>query len=450
MKEILNAIEALGKYLGLDPAAVGILLVLPLGLLYWRFRYYQNVLGGSRGLTRVRESLEGGDWRSAYFGRLRRALSWVDCKLGPSPWSADGYSFALTLAFIYPVAAMFIIWLATGQNTSGIAALLQEHQPVWRRILLACSSCAVAYFGGYRFARSSGRRQLINLAIAAIFYVFTLTFASAYSVVFTGVAVIAVALALATIFIPPITGHFVYFFIGMTLALSVTAVSLPSSPQYMNTQLSFTFIFLVLLPLINSIFDWLSLAATRGLLKNMAERDDAPALHVLWNAAVGLILGVVLLAGLAATVTAALQTANLLSQSHGGPEYFDLAGRLHSLRADPANPAVWWVYFTLFSTMLPTVFHAAIASASFVAWRLPESWKRHWLSLLDDGIKEDHPVLVGMAWRLTLMDAATVLLAALSAAILAWLLFWLMPYEGHGLLWICERVAEWLGAAVQI
>ena len=64
-------------------------------------------------------------------------------------------------------------------------------------------------------------------------------------------------------------------------------------------------------------------------------------------------------------------------------------------------------------------------------------------------IKDDHRVLVGMAWRLTLMDAATVLLAALSAAILAWLLLWLMPLEGGGLLWLCERVAEWLGAPIQ-
>jgi hypothetical protein len=51
---------------------------------------------------------------------------------------------------------------------------------------------------------------------------------------------------------------------------------------------------------------------------------------------------------------------------------------------------------------------------------------------------------------LTLIDVATVLLAALSAAILAWLLFWLMPHEGRGLLWLCERVAEWLGAPIQI
>ena len=156
-----------------------------------------------------------------------------------------------------------------------------------------------------------------------------------------------------------------------------------------------------------------------------------------------------LLAGLAVAITAALQTMNLLSQGHGGPELFDLAGTLYRLRTNPSDLSVWWVYFTLFSTMLPTVFHATVASASFVTWRLPDSWKRHWLSLIDTGnIKDDHRLLVGMSWRLTGIDVLTVILAALATAVLAWLLFWLMPHEGRDLLWLCEKVAEWLGAPI--
>ncbi len=56
MKDILNAIEKLGQYLGLDPAATLTLLVLPLGLLYWRFHYNKEVLQKDRSLTRVRDS----------------------------------------------------------------------------------------------------------------------------------------------------------------------------------------------------------------------------------------------------------------------------------------------------------------------------------------------------------------------------------------------------------
>jgi hypothetical protein len=108
------------------------------------------------------------------------------------------------------------------------------------------------------------------------------------------------------------------------------------------------------------------------------------------------------LAGLAITTTGALRIMNALSQGHGGPQLFDLEGVLRLLRDSPTAPAIWWVYVTLFSTILPTVFHATVAAASFVTWSLPERNKRHWLSLMEShDLRENHQVLVGMAWRLT-------------------------------------------------
>ena len=476
------------------------LLVLPLALMYFRFKYHQDVLKSPRGLDGVRERLAAhGDWRSAYFSRLRRSLAWVDSKLGSSAWSADSYEFTLNMAFIYPFASLLIIWVATGQNTSGISGLVPGDAPLWKRALFLFGVSASAFFC-YRALTSSGwRAAYANYAVAyavtyallfagagafdfagafagtfifAVFVAFGGAFAfagaagvalaGAFAFVFAGALAFASALALAALVIAGIMakrglkGLFYIFFVPTTLGLLAVAISntvwFDFGNKHGRSLFVLIMVFLVLLPLTNSIFDWLSLAATRGLLKGMAERDDTPALQVAGNALAGLFLGVLLAAGLAATATAGLQTMNHLSQSHGGPEFFDLTGTLYRLRTTPADPAVWWVYFTLFSTMLPTVFHAAIASASFVTWRLPDSWKRHWLDdLIGTGdIKDDWPVLVGMAWRLTLMDAATVLLAALSATALAWLLLWLMPLEGGGLLWLCERVAEWLGAPIQM
>ena len=90
LKEILNAIEAFGKWLGGDPTAIVIFLVPAFGLIYWRFKYYQDVLKTPLGLAGVRERLAAhGGWRKAYFGHLRRALAWVDKGLGPLAWSAE-------------------------------------------------------------------------------------------------------------------------------------------------------------------------------------------------------------------------------------------------------------------------------------------------------------------------------------------------------------------------
>ena len=209
-------------------------------------------------------------------------------------------------------------------------------------------------------------------------------------------------------------------------------------------------IFLGLLPLINSVFDWLSLAVTRSLLKHVASHSEATS-HIALNAVFGLALGVVLLAVLAMTITAALQTMDLLSVSGGGQELFDIAGVLHRVHTNPADPAVWWVYFTLFSTLLPTLAHAAIVSGSFVAWRLPDEKKQRWLNLIDEknhDLGKNYPLLVGMAMRLTALDMVGICLAVLAFALLTALCIWLLPGLGWGLLWLCESVARLLGATV--
>jgi hypothetical protein len=522
VKEILNAIEALlGKWLGLDPTAIVIFLVPALGLIYWRFKYYQDVLKSPLGLAGVRERLAAhGGWRKAYFGHLRRALAWVDQGLGPSAWSTDSYEFTLTMAFIYPFASLFIVWLVTGQNTSGVSMQLPEDLYLWRRALSAILLC-VAIFLLYRVMITSGLLRLgfilvaLVIAVAADFVgggavgsatslaslvVMVVTIAgtvvldgtlavavvvaflvagsvlgavvvaTAIPVPFTSAVPIVVAVAVfyavigvivsATLLVQKfmvrrgLKGHFYVFYTPVMFCLLALICSHPTWFPPRHEVLEFSLIFWAILPLINSIYDWLSLASTRWLLNTMIARDYASASLVAENAIIGVGLGVLLLSGLAIAITAVLQTMNLISENNGGPEIFDLAGTLHRLRTTPHDVSVWWVYFTLFSTMLPTVFHATVASASFVTWRLPDSWKIHWLNLIDPAnnkeIKDDHPLLVGMSWRLTAIDILTVILAAMATAVLAWLLFWLMPHEGRDLLWLCEKVAEWFGAPITV
>ncbi len=345
------------------------------------FKYYQDVLKSPLGLADVRERLTAhGGWRKAYFGHLRRALAWVDKGLGPSAWSADSYDFTLKMAFIYPFASLFIVWLVTGQNTSGISDLLPENLSVWRRALTLAAVCPAAFFG-YRFGKAPSLRNCAYFLFAvAVAVAFAFAVAGAGAGAFAGV--VAVPRFQEFMNRRGLQGLFYWLYIASVLGFLALVCAHPAwFPRHYET-LEFILIFLILLPLINSIFDWLSLASTRWLLKGMAIRDYASAYRVAGNAIIGVGFGVVLLAGLAVTITAALQTMNQLSQGKGGSELFDLAGTLHRLRTNPSDVSVWWVYLTLFSTMLPTVFHATVASASFVTWRLPDSWKTHWLNLI--------------------------------------------------------------------
>lgn len=191
MSGFFRAVEELAKYLGANPTAVGVLLIPPLVIMYYRFKYHQDVLKSPGGLAGVLERLALHGWRSAYFGRLRRALTWVDCQLGQSAWSADSYEFTLSMAFIYPFASLLIVWVATGQNTSGIFDALREQAPLWQRAFSVTSICACAYFQ-YRFNIGSGWRSVGNLLIGAAFIILSASAGTA-EIVFAIAGALAVA-----------------------------------------------------------------------------------------------------------------------------------------------------------------------------------------------------------------------------------------------------------------
>ena len=161
-----------------------------------------------------------------------------------------------------------------------------------------------------------------------------------------------------------------------------------------------------------------------------------------------LLAGVLLLIGLAATCAVGIQIANRLSQGYSGPQLLDLAGTLHRLHTQPGDPSLWWIYFTLFSTLLPTGAHIVVAAASFVLWRLPDRWKAAWQAEMNAKLKEDFIALVDLARWLTALDVLAVVLGLAVMALLTMLAVWGLPWLGTGLLWLCEQVAQLLGAPV--
>lgn len=489
-----DLLPILGPYLGVIPSVICVLT----GLIFY---YYMQTLQGSEGLAGVRERLaHHGEWREAYFAYLRQSLAWVDGKLGASPWGADSYEFTLRMAVIYPFASLLIIWMVTGQNTSGISDLLPENLAVRQRVdaVTAMSLAAVLYYasmkagGGRQWAYQAGGFVVacavavsVGGAAAVAFAIYgalavavtvaggraftgavTLAFSSAFggavAVAFGGTIAIAIAggCAVTVAYAVPYAwktmsrcgrlGLFFWLYIAL-MAFTLTTLAHFAQPVKLDNEASkFLLVFLALLPLINSIFDWLSLAVTRWLLRHVAE-GKLSGFHVAGKALLSLAAGVLLLAALAIGVTAALQTMNLLSQGNGGHEFFDLAGTLDRVRTNPADPAVAWVYFTLFSTMLPTLAHLVVVAGSFVTWRLPDAWRQHWLSLIDNhDLKQNYPVLVGMAIRLTLLDSAAIVIAAGAFAVMVALCVWLLPQLGWGLLWLCEKVALIMGAPVML
>ena len=387
------------------------------------------------------------------FGAVVAVHLSVAAAFGFAVAAAAAVVFARAVAGGGAVAAAFVLVVA-----GGVAFAIAGGGAV-----AAAFAVAVAFAGGGAVVVAVAGAVVLAGAFAAVVVV-AIAFAGAVDSVVAGGGVVAgaiagtvaivVAVAFALLKVQEVMsrrGHQGLFYLLyvplLLLAISTAAFHASSLHLYHEASKSLLF-FLGLLPLMNSIFAWLSLAATRRLLRHVAEGKYALS-RVAGMALADLAIGIGLLVALAATCSAGVQTMNLLSRGNGGADLFDVAGLLGRMRTSPGDNAAWWVYFMLFSTLLPTLVHSIVAAGSFVAWGLPERLRQHWLTILaNHDLSQNHGWVIGMAWRLTALDAAAVVLGVFAIATLGVLGWWLLPQVGWMLLALCEHVAQALGAMV--
>ena len=112
---------------------------------------------------------------------------------------------------------------------------------------------------------------------------------------------------------------------------------------------------LVALPVANATADWLSLAVTRGLLQDMAERRPGAwglMVHLLVDLVAGAACLVLLLAGLVGLL-------EVWASLHPSSLPFDRRAYWQAARADPWHGMALWLM--VLTTMVPTLVHAAYA-----------------------------------------------------------------------------------------
>ena len=121
-----------------------------------------------------------------------------------------------------------------------------------------------------------------------------------------------------------------------------------------------------LVPLINMPFDWASVGFTRALLRRGCERG---AMSPLWLGLIDFAIGLALLLLLAASLVVALHLVDVVVSRHrDGVELIDMPKRLIALYARPGDPGNWWVYLTLFSTLIPSALNLLVGMISVATW----------------------------------------------------------------------------------
>ena len=405
------------------------------------------------------------DW---FLGKLKKHL-------GEKPWGPKSYDWCLRWAVAYPIASIFVIWSITGENTSGIQGFLPDAQLVSRLIFIIGISLFV--FGFYKFNTTEGWKRLIWLAFAAAFaaafagaaaaaaagavaVAFAFAFAVAVAVAFAVAVAVAVAVAFAGAVAVAVAILYLHhtltkrgwesishintwvFYISVLLLLSYF-----SGPLGFNDNSRSLLVFLATLPLINVVFDWLSLGVTRHLLQKTLE-----GINPIWNSLLDLLAAIIILIALAITTIAFLQLMNILAIAGGAKEpMINLANILQTLRARPWDVSVWWIYIILFSTLLPTFVHAMIATGHLVTMGIPKNMLEKHRKALEEGFEGDYPKLLKTARTMTLRRLATVLVFAISLCGLTAILWTFalgLPQLAQAILYIVEATASAMGVEV--
>lgn len=205
-------------------------------------------------------------------------------------------------------------------------------------------------------------------------------------------------------------------FLIILMATAVLGASLYVS-DVLSADLRALILFIGVLPVVNAFFDFASVGATRFLLRIGAQ---ATGVRTLALAALDLIVGGVIFVCLGAAAIAAIHVL----RTSTGQALLDLPDFFTRLAANPGD--FWWLYATFFSTLLPTVLHAFVASTAVFDGLIGAVAPRSMEALMQadaSGVQGKARFAVNL---LALGQAA----GLVAAVLLAWTLLWALTLQG--------------------
>ena len=412
--------------------------------------------------------------------------------------------FALRLAVAYPVLSLLVQWIADGEGRLGTTVLL----PAWQSwtepvaaicVLAAFIVQATLYIWLTKrrqdfFRRFAGVLSLVPLAVAFAFAVavigavagavavavafafavagaFAVAVAGAFAGAFAVAGAVAGAFAFAVAFAGAVAGAFavavagafaVAFFVrrgrpvvGYLLltifSLGIVATTLVAlGAERLTEETATLLLFIGLLPILNGLFDFLSYGVTRALL------EAGYRLRGAWPVVLGVLdlcFALIVFTLLGATLVCAVAVVNALA---GGP-VFDLGPVFADLRAPVPEGVPWWstvrgdygwLYFMLFSTLIPTVLHAAFAAFSLYRW-VPGVLRRPLVGAIER-MDESPYIEFGAKVGLGLARGAALALPLAALWGLSQAILHVAPLAGATYLQLFESLALWLGQVEEI
>ncbi|MEM1344586.1 MAG: hypothetical protein AAGI34_08415 [Pseudomonadota bacterium] len=406
-----------------------------------------------------------------------------------NPFGWPLLAFSLRLAFVYPTLLMIFFWLLGGEGRFGVEfVVLPGAVDAWVRpaaigviaiftvslviekilsspagLVLQLVSLGLAYTLAY--AVSVGAAYAVAFVIVVVIaytaayavsiaaayaaampaayayayavsapYAVAVEVVAAYATTVAAVAVAAVAVAVErTVTRAMVRGH------GRAAHTLLIAGTLPVgfwaawiAPPTEDNAFAAFLLFLLVLPLTNAVFDYVSFGVTRALMQRGAQKNMLVAFALgLADLAFALVMFTVLGTTLIAIVSA-MNMVTAVPVVDFNAVFFDL-GRPER-RLD-----YYWLWAMLFSTLVPTLLHASLACFALTAF-IPRVTRRSMLSLLTmenrDGF-DDRVLRIG----LTVQIWVSAVLPFLLLGGLVWAVLSLAPGVGVWYLGLFEALA---------
>ncbi|MCI4663801.1 MAG: toll/interleukin-1 receptor domain-containing protein [Neomegalonema sp.] len=318
---------------------------------------------------------------------------------------------------------------------------------------------AVAVAVAFAFAFTFTVAFAVALALVTAF---VFAFAGGLAVAFAGAFAVAFESAVQTVSIPVLFGAFVCVVglrwagdrIGAPLLARLTIAALLGwglfwalgvsdglrvTKDRTAAETGAVLLFIVVLPLANALFDFLSIGLTRWLMRlGAAAKRGWTILLALFD----LFAGLALFVGLGCASIWAIHMLRVGGPA--GPTLIDLKAVLLDIQAQPWSYG--WLYFTYFSTLIPTMIHAYAAIGALLDYRAGGA-ARYLAARLPDAPEAEREAIVDEAkrriWAASLLAAPLGVLAVLGLVLA---LFWVGgPMLLEFFIWFAEQVGAFDG-----
>ena len=432
--------------------------------------------------------------RFDYASYLQSVLGKVDNLFSPREFSVKSYEVCLLWAFVYPIMLGLLFWLASNQDISGFGLFPSIEEGRLLKASLILILLAATIYSFYRAKKEDGVKGFFWLTVAVgvflavagtiaiavagtdagtVVGVVFFAVAGAFIVAVAGAVAVAVAIFFAvavagtvagtgadtvtivsiSAFVVPIGIIYIYFYKKSILSLfyppyfiflMICIIGFLEQPWIVINEISFgIFMFLVVLPMINSVLDFLSLGVTRYFLKKSlrASGHIKKAGYYLFDFAIALLSLLVLIFSLFLAIKAMEWAAGLSALDQ--PSY-DLGALLQRLRSQSLWQALLspdgWVYMMIFSTFLPSLIHGLAFGGFLLTITRPDSSKlrdfKNWTAPDHAlALKEKNEISGYLARQLI----ANIAFPAIGVVLLAGVIFALLNFFGD-----IEDIAAWL------